>query len=198
MKKMALAAALSAIALWAAPASAQSAFEGFHIGASVGPTVGKFQASVPAAGNLDLGATGVGGALSAGYGFGLGSGWIVDPELNIDYSNASAEVFGSKIEMGMGYGGSVSVGYALMRDVLWYAKLGYQSTEFKITGDASKRVGGVLIGTGLKFALDDSWSVKVAYDWIPYSKISSTSLGADVSPTVNQVRVGIDYRFGAW
>lgn len=192
MKKIA-ATAFFVAALSASPASAQSAFQGFHIGANVGPTMSDVETSALGS-KIDLATQGFIGGGSVGYTFSFAPGWLLDVEGMIDYSSSSANLGGAgKIEQGLGYGGALSLGYMMTNRNAVYGKAGVEMQDFKVLG-TSKSVMQGLVGGGTRWAVDDNWSAKAEYNYL--FPTSSTAIGnIDVKPSSSVFRVGVDYRF---
>jgi opacity protein-like surface antigen len=191
MKKVAAAVALFAVALSATPASAQSAFQGFHVGVNVGPTMSDVELSSFGS-RFDAATQGFVGGGSLGYSFSLGHDWLLDLEGMVDYASSDSNVMGLKLEQGLGYGASASLGYMITRNNAIYGKFGFEMRDFK-AGDITKTFEGFQFGAGTRWALDSNWSLKAEYLYTMY--LSSSIAGIDVKPASNSLRIGVDYRF---
>lgn len=189
MKKIA-AAALLAAALSASPASAQSAFQGFHVGVNAGATMSDVEADFGT--KFDLATQGFIGGGSVGYMFSLSRGWLLDVEAMVDYAKADGKFFDTKIEQGLGYGGALSLGYMIAPNNAVYGKLGFEMRDFKAAG-VTKSFDGFQIGGGSRWALDANWSLKAEYLYTMYQ--SSSIGGISVKPSSSSIRIGVDYRF---
>ncbi|MGY3581819.1 hypothetical protein ACVIGB_000110 [Bradyrhizobium sp. USDA 4341] len=179
----------------AVPAYAGGSFEGFHLGASVGPQFGAVEATFPGA-KTDLGPTGFAAGVSGGYAFSIAPRWLLDVEATFDWNDAKADLLGAtSIKTGLGFGGALSVGYQFDRSWLGYAKAGYQSTAFKVEGSDEKRLGGVLLGGGLRKGLGDGWSAKAEYDYVFYPSFTDSIYGVTWKPSASILKFGVDYSF---
>lgn len=177
------------------PAQADGSFEGFHLGASAGPQFGAVETTFPGS-KTDLGPFGFVAGASGGYAFSLAPHWLLDLEANVDWNGAKADLLGTtSIKQGLGFGGAVSAGYEFDRSWLAYLKAGYQSTAFKVDGSDEKRLGGVLVGGGLRKGLGDGWSVKAEYDYVFYSSFTDATYGVTWKPTSSLLKLGVDYTF---
>jgi opacity protein-like surface antigen len=190
MKRIA-AAALFTAALSASPASAQSAFQGFHAGVNAGPTMSDIEATSFGA-KYDLATQGFVGGGSVGDMFSFSQGWLLDLEGMVDYAKSDSSFGGVKFEQGLGYGGALSLGYMITQNNALYGKLGFEMRDFKV-GGLSKTLDGFQFGGGSRWALDANWSIKAEYLYTMYESTSIGGLG--VKPTSNTLRIGVDYRF---
>lgn len=192
MKKIATA-TIFAIALSASPVSAQSAFQGFHIGINAGPAMSDVEASASGS-KLDLATQGFVGGGSAGYVFSLSPEWLIDAEAIIDYTSSSADIGGAgKIEQGLGYGGALSLGYMITSHNAIYGKAGIEMQDFKVLG-ADKSIMQGLAGVGTRWAMDGNWSAKAEYNYL-FPTSATTISGIDIKPSSSVFRIGVDYRF---
>lgn len=177
------------------PGHADDSFEGFHLGASAGPQFGTVETTFPGS-KTDLGPFGFVAGVSGGYAFSLAPGWLLDIEANFDWNDAKAELLGAtSIKEGLGFGGAVSAGYEFDHSWLAYLKAGYQSTAFKVDGSDEKRLGGVLIGGGLRKSLGDGWSVKGEYSYVFYPSFTDTTYAVTWKPSTSLLKIGVDYTF---
>ena len=190
MKKLALAALVSAVAAPAAfagnvaapviePAPAPvtyvapiaSPWTGFYGGAQVG--YGDFSAG-RGWGDSDGAVYG----LHAGYNYGFTNGWVLGGELTYDFSDVSGtNADRSSIDQGDSYAAKLKVGYA-PANWLFYGTAGWSRTEFTVGRDDYKDNGWVA-GVGADYLYDTNWVVGVEALYHDYSDFDGSRVDID-------------------
>lgn len=153
----------------------------------------------------DLGNNGFATQLSTGYNFGLGSSWILGPELHGQYNTTQAA---SSTDRGDAtsdahttvhwiYGGDVKLGYAASQDNLLYVLAGPDwgtyKHEFNANSSASHKRDntnqlGVLVGVGAEQAMNSNWHIREQFN---YDKFNTDKVRlADGSTSKSQANSG--------
>jgi len=202
IKTSALLAGVALAALTAAPALAQSAFDGAYVGGYIGYKDGDAAATAGTTGR-DVGYDGFDLGAYAGYGrtfdrFYLGG------EVDLGYSDVDGEAtvgsLAATAEQDFTYGISARAGFLLSPDILAYGRVGWGQTEFDVTagsGSFSDEVEGWRYGGGVEVALSNNLLTRVEYTYTDYDEFDFTAgtTSVAVQPDDHAVRVGLAYRF---
>ncbi len=212
MKKFAIAGA--AVALLAVPAAANAeTFNGPFVGVQISRDAYEVKAegvqvdeSVEA--NFDgLSGNGIGGGLYAGYDLALGSTVFVGVEGNANLSGASISASATdgtdavqllKVQAKESFGLSGRLGAMVSDDAGLYARLGWQSTKFKVSGEAfdgsaSTTQDAFVYGAGLETRLTPVASLRVEFLIEDYGSAGIDLGGVRVDN--NKLNAGFSYRF---
>jgi outer membrane immunogenic protein len=187
-----------------APYAPVFTWTGFYVGAHGGWGWATWDGSGPA-GSSTVDGDGWLAGLQAGYNYQMGS-IVLGIEGDFSFADVKFQdtFFGSTITLKNDYFATVTgrVGYAFDR-ILVFGKGGVAFTRDKWEGPGgiSADFGrtGWTIGAGVEYALWNSLSVKVEYNYMSFGDVSESIGGgggtAQVSETINIVKVGANYRF---
>ncbi len=148
----------------------------------------------------NLSGTGIFGIVFMGYGH-FYKEWYLAGEVN---ANASSSCFSSSnkelvhanfsdthYKMNNSYGVAILPGYRILKNTLFYGRLGYSSTHFKVsTSDTSltnisNRLDGFLYGLGFKQKINERFAFRVEYSRILYHDVSMSTFDPLSSVTKN-------------
>lgn len=204
MKKLLLCAAASAaLMVMAAPAFAQSTFDGGYAGAAGGYATSSVELSdadgnVP--GVIELGANGLEGTAFAGYGATFDSfyvgieGAVGYGDINHKSDLGGMDIQGSSNETAAIYG---RLGYAITESTLLYtvAGLSYTSWDFKDGNTEETRgVTSYRLGLGAEHEINDGMFTRVGFALdIPRDGVRVND--ANIEPTTETVSFGVGFRF---
>jgi len=199
--------------------------DGFYLGVGVGYDSYRMRQNVnltdSVGNNMNqnpaLNATGWMGGLFGGYGqYMTNSNIYLGGELFANLSNASTTqtVTGSAAGGGAAnyytntsgngsYGISFIPGVKITNNTLLYVRGGYIRTKFEVkestsTGFSSSNnnwQNGWNYGVGLESAIYDNWSVRTEYTHANFSSYTISASGTKVTPSDNQVMLGLLYHF---
>lgn len=177
MKKLLI--AFAAVALSAATAHADTAFDGLYAGVS-----GAYGSSRIDGGDRDKGFSG--GAF-AGYGTSFGKVYL-GGEAGIGLSGIEHDAGGVSVEQKLNYGATARVGYVATPKVLAYGLAGWERAEVEIddgTSVAKETDDGLKFGLGAETFIKDNLAARTELtytDWkgrngVPASDEIKTSVG---------------------
>lgn len=213
MKKFAIA---GAVALSALPAAANAeVFNGPFLGVQFSRDAYEVKAEgVDLGGGVELdldglSGNGIGGGLYAGYDLALGSTAFFGVEGNANLSGASISASGTdgagavqlaKLEARESFGLSGRLGAMVADDTGLYARLGWQSTKFKVSGEAfegsaSTTQDAFVYGAGLETRLTPVASLRVEFLIEDYGSAGVDDLVSGVRVDNNKLNAGFSYRF---
>ncbi len=179
---------------------------GFYVGAHVGYGWGNSDWHDPLFGAASVKNDGFIGGGQIGYNWQVDPNWVLGLEGDISGSGMSGSSVcygGVSCSNDINWLATVTgrVGYSFDRALL-YAKGGVafmdQDLRLSVPGliaTSSETRAGWTIGGGLEYAFAPAWSAKVEYNYMDFGTRSID--GTDVDQTVNAIKVGVNYRFGA-
>lgn len=198
----------------------------FYLGAEGGPNLADFKqtSSVvsPGSFNVKNGAhfsgTGLLGSLFGGYALTIKQFYLA-AEANISISSLDSNSFNSEFvhssfsntDYKMQHGFSISAlpGYLFTKSTLFYVRLGYANTNFKVSttdislANINKNLDGFRYGVGIQQTINPNFSVRLEYNQISYQSTSFTKIdpvgmvtkSTKITPQTNQVMLGLAYNF---
>jgi outer membrane immunogenic protein len=208
-------------ALSAAPALADSRFDGPYVGAAAGYSWAKPDsvATIPAVGReaVDKRVDGFSGVGFVGFGRTFDALYLgVEGEIGFTDAEATNRVGTNPygFETGLTYGLSLRAGVLATPDTLIYGRVGWQRTELDIKSQLNNvvTIGGFIprinqsqdldgwrLGGGVERAIDDNLLARVEYNYTNYEDVTTFYTGnigrLALSPDEHSVRVGLAYRF---
>lgn len=218
----ALLGASALVALSAAPALAQSAFDGPYAGVAAGYTWLNPDARTTTPNNIlnervDESADGFTGAAFLGYGRTFDN-FYLGGEVELGWSDleetfrVGANPYG--YEAGLTYGLSARAGVLADKDTLLYGRVGWQRTELDVTSQLNNviTIGGFIpainesqdldawrVGGGVERVIGQNLLARAEYVYTNYEDLTLRYTGnvasQSLSPEEHTVRVGIAYRF---
>jgi outer membrane immunogenic protein len=132
--------------------------------------------------------------------FGLGRSWVVGVEADFQGSGISDNSFGDKASLN--WFGTVRgrLGYAFGPTLL-YGTGGFAYGNVKNSGFGTETQTGYVVGGGVEYKINPSWSVKGEYQFLSLDASDLSGPGALGAPErdtteVHTVRVGLNYHIG--
>lgn len=164
-------------------------------------------AVVRRAGNKnDNSVEGLGFRAQLDYGQFVKGNFYVGGDANIDFTDAKTQnvIAASTFGVEEKWSGSVSLmpGYRLLRNVLFFGKVGFARAALDVSaGNQSNTEGynGVVLGVGLAYAIRSKVDVRLEYDYYKLDKESVTintggsAQNGDVSPRLETVALTLNY-----
>jgi opacity protein-like surface antigen len=195
---------------------------GPYVGANFGGAFSAGEHTVTSIGSDTTNPSGVLGGLQFGYNYLLSPTWLVGIEAELDWTSAQ----GKSNFVGPGGTASLSitndhnwydtlgarVGY-VMGPLMLYAKGGaaWMNADYLmqvnsgLNGSTSANTTrtGWSVGTGLEYMLGSRWSAKLEYDYLNFGSTTLSFVnpfGNSVSfkTAVNELKVGVNYKFYLW
>lgn len=205
MKKLLLCAAASValMSLAAAPAFAQSAFNGGYVGGSAGYSTGNADltdatGSIP--GKVQLGGNGADAEVFGGYG-GTIENFYLGGEAQLGYgnNNSSTTIGGAAITGNSKEHGAVvaRLGFTPSEQTLVYGSLGLSYTDWTFsdgTTTSTKGVTAYRVGAGLEQVLADNLSARASVDF-DFAKDPVTVNSVNIKPMTETAKIGLAWRF---
>lgn len=210
--------AAAVAALSAAPAMAQSAFDGGYVGVQGGYDWFSNNAKSTTGGTSSRnGANGNGGeaGIFAGYGQTFELSDMVPGRFYVgaeaeggfytgDNTQANAQA-STRARPDYSTGVALRLGYLVLPNALTYVKVGYQHTgvDYDVTPVAGttasdyRSFDGVRAGAGIDYLLTDHLFTRVEYDYTSYGNagIVTGATNTGFSPQEHQVRLGVGLHF---
>ena|SRR3990167_45828 len=178
-----------------------------YIGASVGYANTVFK-SITGTTNTHQGNSGFDAGVLAGYEYKFDAFYLAgDVNLtgyNIKEKYTNTGLGSLTYQYNSSYGVDIYPGFYLNNDVKLFVLGGYQVGNFQFKNNfagnsysTSKSLGGWDLGLGSDVVLNDHFTLRLAYKWIGYSSMRSTSpnWNEQITPTSNQFNLSILYRF---
>lgn len=214
--------------------SALATTHGFYFGAGAGPDYATINANShirqvnPTNGlvafnvqnNVELAATGLFGTFFSGYGSPLNyRDLYLAAEINGNLSNSQFEGLNNefihnnltttRIKLYNSYGISVLPGFIFSDTTLFYVRLGYANTSFKIKtndvsiGSINRNLGGFRWGLGIQQAVANHFALRMEYSNANYNNartrtldtLSNTLKTTKFTPYTNTVEFSVLYSF---
>ncbi|MEO8400848.1 MAG: outer membrane beta-barrel protein [Gammaproteobacteria bacterium] len=198
---------------------------GFYLGAGVGPEYASFKKDSHFVQGINanvidksqLSGWGTFGSIFGGYGW-IHKSFYLAGELNANVSSVNSHSSNSEYvhqtfsstdyKMKHSYGISVIPGYLFSPITLFYARLGYTNSNFKIsTSDASlanidTNLDGFRFGAGIKQTISEKLAVRLECSQVNYQRKSMRVIVSPVitkttkiNPQTGQVEFGLIYNF---
>jgi outer membrane immunogenic protein len=186
---------------------------GMYVGAHAGYTWGTdnlFEGSLLASQSSKFSPSGGLGGLQIGYNRHFSNNWVLGTEFDISWGRIKDSVLSSpgaipgNVKIDTFGTARTRLGYAFDRTLIYVTGgLAWSTNDVGLAG--LRNVDGYQVGwtagAGLEYALDPQWSVKLEYLYADLGK-STRFLAAGLSESSNDlslniVRAGINYRFGA-
>jgi len=149
----------------------------------------------------DIGDSGWNGEVNAGIGWTFQNHYYLAGEIfgaisSVD-AKSSAGAFGSSsLKARWSTGIAVIPGIKVTDSTMLYGRVGYILTQFKGSGNAlgqsaskSKWKSGIQLGLGMEAMVTNNVSARLEYDWNRYGKLGGSN------PTIDQVKLGVEYHF---
>ncbi len=183
----------------ASSAMAQSAFEGAYGQLGIGYQSSKAKTNVPV--NFDS-TNGFASVVAAGYNFsiskefllGIGAEYSFVPtsEANLSFRDGGTTVT-EKYKNQNTYNIFLSPGYAISKDSLAYAKVGYTGTSYKFV-DSTDNLTGYSLGLGYKQIINGGLYGFAEGNYLSYGN-KTTGSGVKLSGNSMNLLVGVGYKF---
>jgi opacity protein-like surface antigen len=185
----------------ASSAMAQSAFEGAYGQLGVGYQSSKGKTDIPV--NFDS-TNGFASVVAAGYNFsiskefllGIGAEYSFVPtsEANLRYTDSDTGLPGTeKYKNQNTYNIFLSPGYAISKDSLAYAKVGYTGTSYKFA-NGTDNLTGYSLGLGYKQIINGGLYGFAEGNYLSYGN-KTTDSGIKLSGNSMNLLVGVGYKF---
>ncbi len=197
--------------------------EGFYVGGQAGMSAdtSKVESYYSANNKVEhenLGKNAFGGGVFAGYSMDLDGTSVA---LEVDYllgdaktESKKTEPAGNTLETSLkrkdSYSVSALAGVSLTNDLTLYGRLGYTQSKFNVEQklnttvqyDDSKSVGGLTLGIGASYQLDQNLSVRADYRYVDYGKVKVDAKSTagftkefEADPSQQVFLVGVQYSF---
>lgn len=140
-------------------------------------------------------------------GYGQYFDWFyIAGEILFDYSGAnssfSIDNYYTNLAVRSSYGGAILPGIRINENSLFYARLGYLRSFFRIkesgtlgSNETSSWEGGFNAGLGIETALYEGLSMRIEYSYTTYGSFASNLFDTKFNPSNNQFMLGFLYRF---